>query len=138
MTYLEERVADLRRHLDHLQTIQPRVRSAGDLSRSRSLDNDVKYSLLMVSQRVIDIAGELSARRRLSFEDFSEAIRNLAIYEEIPDPLIRRLEPLSRLRNALIHGNGALSPTHIRDALGLLGGVERFLQALEHLGAKRR
>ena len=63
MTYLVERLAELRRHLDHLRELQPRVHGREALERDLSLHNDVLFSLLMVCQLVIDVAGELSARR---------------------------------------------------------------------------
>lgn len=138
MTYLDDRITDLRLHLDHLADLRARVRTGEDLRRDLSLDNDVRHSLLLVSQRVIDIAGELSSRRRLRFEDFSEAIRNLAIYEELTDAMIRKLEHLPELRNALIYGNGSADPGHVIEALHHLDGVERFVQALSKLGQKRR
>jgi uncharacterized protein YutE (UPF0331/DUF86 family) len=138
VSYLDDRIAELRRHLDHLRAIQGRVRSADDLRRDLSLDNDVRHSLLVACQRVIDVAGELSSRRRLRFEDFSEAIRNLAIYEELTDPLIRKLEPLPELRNGLVYGNGAGDAARVVDALRHLDGIERFVLALEKLGHKRR
>ena len=75
MTYLVERLVELRRHLAHLREIAPRVGSRADLDRDLSLHNDVLYSLLMVAQLVIDIAGELSARRGDRFEDYTEAVR---------------------------------------------------------------
>jgi hypothetical protein len=78
MTYLVERLAELRRHLDHLAALRPRVPDAQALARDLSLHNDVLFSLLSVCQLVIDIAGELSARRGDRFEDYTEAVRNLA------------------------------------------------------------
>ena len=78
MTYLVERLAELRRHLQHLEEIAPRVTDRAALERDLSLHNDVLFSLLMVAQLVIDIAGELSARRGDRFEDYTEAVRNLA------------------------------------------------------------
>lgn len=138
MTYLDDRLAELRTHLDHLDEVRQRISTPGELRRDRSLDNDLRHSLLLVCQRVIDIAGELSTRRRLRFEDYSEAIRNLAIYEEFPDALIRRLEPLPDLRNALVHGNGVVEPPHLVDALDHLDGVERFAETVERLGVRRR
>lgn len=138
LSYLDDRIAELRRHLDHLEGIKGRAKTADDLRHDLSLDNDVRHSLLVASQRVIDIAGELSSRRRLRFEDFSEAIRNLAIYEEFTDSLIRKLESLPELRNGLVYGNGAGDPARVIDALHHLDGIERFVQALERLGQKRR
>lgn len=48
MTYLVERLAELRRHLDHLKSIRPRVTGRDALSRDLSLHNDVLFSLLTV------------------------------------------------------------------------------------------
>lgn len=65
MTFLVERLADLRRHLDHLREIRPRVSSAAVLETDLTLHNDVLFSLLVVSQAVIDIAGELAEALKL-------------------------------------------------------------------------
>lgn len=130
MTYLAERVAELRRQLAHLDDLQSRVPDATTLEADLSLANDVRYALLVVCQRVIDIAGELSARRGLRFEDYNEAVRNLAIYEEFPDALIRRLEPLPALRASLVHGTPPADPERVFDFLGKLDGAERFVQGV--------
>lgn len=50
MTYLVERLAELRRHIDHLHAIAPRVTGARDLELDLSLHNDVLFSLLTVCQ----------------------------------------------------------------------------------------
>ncbi|HYX25012.1 MAG TPA: hypothetical protein VFC23_12725, partial [Thermoanaerobaculia bacterium] len=65
MSPVIERLAELRRHLDHLRELRPRVTSSEDLRRDLSLHNDVLFSLLTVCQLVIDIASDLSARRGL-------------------------------------------------------------------------
>lgn len=135
MTYLADRLNDLRRHLDHLAELRPRAASADALRADLSLANDVAYSLLVVVQRTIDLAAELSTRRGLRFEDFQEVIRNLAIHEEFPDALIRRLEPLPDLRNNLIYG--PLEPERAVDFLAKLDGVERFAQAVGKIVQKR-
>lgn len=138
MPFLSEHLADLRRHLDHLESLRPRISGAESLRRDLSLANDVLHSLLMVSQRVIDLAAELSTRRGLKFEDFPEAIRNLAIYEEFPDTLIRRLEPLPDLRSRLLYG--VTKPADLERAVGFLrrlDGVERFAQGVGRLAQKR-
>ena len=137
MTYLSDRLAELREHLDHLEEIGPRVR-ASDLASDRSLANDVLFSLLMVAQRVIDLAGELSIRRGLRFEDYDEAVRNLAIYEEFPDALIRRLEPLPGFRNALLHHTEAFDLEAVPAILARLDAVERFATALSRRVGGRR
>jgi len=92
MTFLVERLADLRRYLDHLRALRSRVSSRAVLERDLSLHNDVLFSLLMVSQLVIDVAGELSARRGDRFEDYTEAIRNLARDARFPVTLVAELE----------------------------------------------
>ena len=76
MTFLVERLAELGKHLDHLEALRPRI-SAPALRRDLSLHNDVLFSLLTVCQLVIDIASELSARRGLAFDDYTQAVRNL-------------------------------------------------------------
>ena len=78
MTFLVERLADLRRHLDHLDSLRGRVRSPADLARDLSLHNDVLFSLLTVCQLVIDISGELAARRGDRFDDYIGAVRSLS------------------------------------------------------------
>jgi hypothetical protein len=40
MTYLVERLVELRRHLDHLRDLRPRVTSAEALRRDLSPDGD--------------------------------------------------------------------------------------------------
>jgi hypothetical protein len=56
VTFLVERLADLRRHLEHLRAIRPRVSRAVQLETDLSLHNDVLFSLLVVCQAVIDLA----------------------------------------------------------------------------------
>ncbi len=133
MTYLAERVAELRQQLTHLDDLQAHIPEPAALEADLSLANDVRYALLVVCQRVIDIAGELSARRGLRFEDYSEAVRNLAIYEEFPDALIRRLESLPALRNSLVHGAPPADSERVFDFLGKLEGAERFVQGVARL-----
>lgn len=135
MSYLAERLTDLRRHLDHLAEVRGRVDGPEALRRDLSLANDVHYSLLIAIQRVIDVAAELSTRRGLRFEDFQETIRNLAIHEEFPDALIRRLEPLPELRHSLIYGSP--EPERVVDLLGRLDSVERFAQGVGRVLQRR-
>jgi hypothetical protein len=70
MTYLVERLAELRRHVRHLQDRRGHATERAALEANLSLHNDVMFSLLMVSQLVIDIAGELAARRGDRFDDY--------------------------------------------------------------------
>lgn len=135
MSYLAERLTDLRRHLDHLGELRGRVTGPGALRGDLSLANDVHHSLLISIQRLIDVAAELSTRRGLRFEDFQEAIRNLAIHEEFPDPLIRRLEPLPELRHTLIYGSP--EPERVVELLGKLDGLEKFSQGVTRVLQRR-
>ena len=137
MTYLVERLAQLHRHLAHLQELRPRVAGPEDLRRNLSLHNDVLFSLLTVCQLVIDIAGELSARRGLRFEDYTEAVRNLSAYAEIPDDLVRHLVTLPGFRNILIHEYVALDLARAVEALQQLGPVETFAEIVRRLEERR-
>ena len=49
MTFLVERLAELRRHVDHLRAISGRAPDRLSLDRDLSLHNDVLFSLLMVA-----------------------------------------------------------------------------------------
>ncbi len=133
MTYLVERLAELRRHLDHLREIRPRVTGREILDRDLSLHNDVLFSLLTVCQLVIDIAGELSARRGDRFEDYSEAVRNLNRDPRFPADLVRELERLPGFRNVVIHEYVALDMERVVEALGRLGPIEQFLEIVRQL-----
>jgi uncharacterized protein YutE (UPF0331/DUF86 family) len=127
MTFLVERLADLRRHLDHLRDIRPRVRTADDLQRDLSLHNDVLFSLLMVCQQVIDIASELAARRGIRFDDYASAIRALAQDERFSPELVAGLDRLPGFRNIVVHAYVALDMQRVVDALDRLAMVEQFL-----------
>ncbi len=103
------------------------------LERDLSLHNDVLFSLLTVCQLVIDVAGELSARRGDGFEDYTGAIRNLARDARFPPELVRALEPLPGFRNVLVHEYVALDLRRVVDALDNLDPVERFLEVVRAL-----
>jgi uncharacterized protein YutE (UPF0331/DUF86 family) len=133
MTYLVERLAELRRHLDHLQEIRPRVPGREVLERDLSLHNDVLFSLLTVCQLVIDISGELSANRGDRFEDYGQAVRNLARDPRFPADLVRELERLPGFRNVVIYEYVALDMDRVVAALGRLEPVERFLEIVRQL-----
>ena len=126
MTYLVERLAQLRRHLDHLRHLRPRVTGPEVLERDLSLHNDVLFSLLTVCQLVIDICGELSARRGDPFEDYTQAVRNLSLDERFPTDLVGRLERIPGFRNVLVHEYVALDMRRVIEALDELESVERF------------
>jgi len=128
VTYLVERLAELRRHLTHLRQLRPRIPTREALDRDLSLHNDVLFSLLTVCQLVIDVAGELSARRGDRFEDDTQAVRNLTRDERFPADLIRELERLPGFRNALIYEYVALDMDRVIDALDRLHPLDRFVE----------
>lgn len=127
MTWLVERLVELRRHLDHLRAIRPRVVGAESLERDLSLHNDVLFSLLTVCQLVIDISGELAARRGDRFEDYTEAVRTLARDQRFPAILVSELERLPGFRNILVHEYAVLDMHRVVDALNRLEPIEQFL-----------
>jgi uncharacterized protein YutE (UPF0331/DUF86 family) len=136
VTHLVERLVELRRHLEHLRALRPKVPGREALERDLSLHNDVLFSLLTVCQAVIDIAGELSARRGDRFEDYTEAVRNLARDSRFPPDLVRALERLPGFRNVLVHEYAALDLERVVEALDELAPMERFLKIVGELEAK--
>lgn len=138
MSPIVERLAELRRHLDHLREIRPRVRSVQDLDDDLSLHNDVLFSLLTVCQLVIDIAAELSARRGAPFEDYTQAIRNLAGDRRFAGELVAPLSRLPGLRNVLVHEYVALDMERVIEALDRLDPVEQFLGVVREIEDETR
>jgi uncharacterized protein YutE (UPF0331/DUF86 family) len=128
VTFLVERLAELHRHIDHLHALRPRVPGPEILQRDFSLRNDVLFSLLSVCQLVIDIAGELAARRGERFEDYTQAVRTLAGDPRFPDRLVRRLERLPGFRNVIVHEYVALDPDRVIQALDELDDVREFMR----------
>ena len=133
MTWLVERLAELRRHLDHLRVLQGRVGNPLDLDRDLSLHNDVLFSLFTVCQMVIDIAGELAARRGDRFEDYTEAVRTLARDGRFPPPLVARLEVLPGFRNVLVHEYVGLDMRRVVEALNDLESLEQFAEIVRQI-----
>lgn len=135
MTYLVERLAELRRYLSHARTLQPRVRDTAALERDLSLRNDVLFTLLTLAQLVIDVAGELSSRRGDRFEDYTEAIKNLLRDPKFPTELVAKLERLPGFRNVVIHEYVALDLERVVAALNELDPIERFVEVVAGIEA---
>jgi len=133
MTFLVERLTELRRHLDHLRALQPRVPGREALEVDLSLHNDVLFSLFTVCQLVIDIAGELSARRGDRFEDYTEAVRNLVRDGRFPPDLVRQLETLPGFRNVIVHEYVGLDMDRVVAAIRHLEPVERFAEIVRRM-----
>lgn len=130
MTWIVERLVELRRHLDHLRELRPGVSGPEALEVNLSLHNDVLYSLLTVSQLVIDIAGELSAREGHSFEDYTTAVRNLGRIEGFDREMVEALARLPGFRNVLIHEYVEVDYDMVMRAMEELEPVEDFLETV--------
>jgi uncharacterized protein YutE (UPF0331/DUF86 family) len=126
MTFLVERLAELRKHLAHLRKLRPKVAGPANLERDLSLHNDVLFSLLSVCQLVIDIAGELAARRGDRFESYGEAIRQLVRDPRFDPDMVAALERLPGFRNVLVHEYVALDMRRVVEAMDELAPIEQF------------
>ena len=133
MTWLVERLAELARHVEHLRALRARVSGAAALRRDLSLHNDVLFSLLAICQIVIDVSGELSARKGLRFEDYTEAVRNLAALDEFSEDLVRELSLLPGFRNILVHQYVTLDLERAVEALDRLEPVESFIKIVRRI-----
>ena len=81
----------------------------------------------MLCQLVIDVAGELSARRGERFEDYTEAVRNLARDSRFGAVRVRRLERLPRFRNV------AIDLRRVVEALDDLDPIEQFVDVVRQI-----
>lgn len=133
MSSLVERLVEVRRHLDHLRALRPRVWGPEALRRDLSLHNDVLFSLLTICQLVIDVAAELAARRGERFEDYTGAVRSLAADPRFPPDLVHELERLPGFRNVLIHEYVALDMARVVEAVDHLEPVEQFLKIVREI-----
>lgn len=134
MTFLVERLADLRKHVAHLRELRDEVQPDPDALRADlSLHNDVLFSLLVVCQSVIDIAGELAARRGLRFQDYTEAVLALEEAGDFPPELVRQLSLLPGFRNVLIREYVRLDYDRVVEALERLDLVDDFARRVAEL-----
>ncbi len=85
---------------------------------------------------VIDIAGELCSRRGITFTDYTEAVRNLSAYTELPATVIQELEPLPGFRNVLIHDYIRFDLHRVIDALDRLDSVDEFAAFVRGIAAR--
>ncbi|HEY7214432.1 MAG TPA: DUF86 domain-containing protein [Thermoanaerobaculia bacterium] len=133
MSPVIDRLVELRLHLDHLYELRPRVARPEILRENISLRNDVLHSLQTVCQVVIDIASELSARHRLRFQDYTDAVGNLAAIPGFPADMVGELKKLPGFRNVLIHEYVALDYKQVLEALHRLAVVEEFAEAVRRI-----
>ncbi|CAN5240738.1 hypothetical protein BH23ACT9_BH23ACT9_12290 [soil metagenome] len=132
MTYLVERLGELRAHVRHVERLRDRVSAADDLRRDRSLHNDLLFSLLMIAQLVVDVAGELSARDGRAFDDYTTAVRNLAALG-MSSEIVEGLTPLPGFRNVVLHDYVELDLDRAVEAMHRLGPVEDFIRAVAQM-----
>jgi uncharacterized protein YutE (UPF0331/DUF86 family)/predicted nucleotidyltransferase len=125
--FLQHRLGDVRRHLDHLYAVRSRISNPETLAKDLSLYNDVRFGLLSVIQMVIDVAAEISVRRDLPFSDYSEAVRNLAAVDDFPPDLVEALALLPAFRNALLHPHVGLEPDQVVEQIENLQPIEELL-----------
>ncbi len=133
MTFIVERLVELRRHLDHLEELRGKVGGAADLRADLSLHNDVLFSLLTVCQLVIDISGELAARHGLRFEDYTSAVRAIEQIHNFPAAMVADLARLPGFRNVLIHEYVELDLSLAVAALDHLDVVRQFVRLVADL-----
>lgn len=126
MTYLVERLADLRRHLDHLIELRARGVTVAAMRSDLSL-SDALYSLLSLCQLLIDLAGELAARDGLRFETYAEVLAALGGRRDFPPGLADELVPLASFRKVLLHEYVVVDLQRAIDALADLKRIERFV-----------
>lgn len=136
MTFLVERLSELRKHLDHLEELRPRI-TATALRRDLSLHNDVLFSLLTVCQLVIDVASELSASYGLAFDDYTEAVRNLGRLDLVDEATLAELDGLPGFRNVLVHEYVNLDLERVVRAAERLQPLRTFLEAVRRHVADR-
>jgi uncharacterized protein YutE (UPF0331/DUF86 family) len=128
MTFLVERLAELRRYVEHAKAIRHRVPDTAALENDLTLRNDVVHSLFVIAQLVIDIAGELGSRRGARVETYREAIRGLTGHPAFSADLVSQLEPLAGFRNVVVHEYIGIDAVRVVDALHQLDRIEQFLE----------
>jgi uncharacterized protein YutE (UPF0331/DUF86 family) len=84
---------------------------------------------------MIDIAGELSARRGERFDEDTQAVRNLAGDARFPAELVRELERLPGFRNVVVHDYVGLDMDRVVEAIDRLEPLERFGRIVQDIEA---
>lgn len=128
MSPLAERLADVRQQLRHVAELREKIEDADALRSDLGLRNDLLFSLLVICQGVIDVAAELASRQGIRFQDYTEAVRALAQFEEIPSELVDRLSDLPGFRNVLVHDYVEIDYDRVVEAVHQLEPVEEFVR----------
>lgn len=87
----------------------------------------------MVCQLVIGLSGELSARRGIAFEDYRQAVRNLAGMSLVTPDTVAALERLPGFRDVLVREYVAPDLERAVEAMDQLGPVEELAEAVRRL-----
>lgn len=85
---------------------------------------------------MIDVGGDLAARRGHRFEDYTEAVRALGRDARFAPDLVRKLERLPGFRNVVIHEYVVLDLDRVVEALDDLGPLEEFLEIARRVVAE--
>ena len=133
MTYLVERLAELRTYVRHATEIAARPLSIAALEHDLTLRNDVLFTLLTIAQLVIDIAGELASRRGERFETYRESIHKLGMDSRFAPDLTSRLERLAGFRNVVVHEYVGIDFAKVIAALRDVTPVEEFIRLVADL-----
>lgn len=131
MTFLVERIAKRRRYVEHAERLRGRGVDRRKLAEDLTLRNDVLFTLLTMARLVIDIAGELCARRGVRFDTYREAIRHLSDDPRFPADLAATLERLAGFRNIVVHEYIGIDDAKVVEALNELEPVRRLLELVE-------
>ena len=82
---------------------------------------------------MIDVSGELSARKGCASKTITEAVRNLGRFDEFPEDLVRELSLLPGFRNILVHEYVTLDLERAVEALDRLDPVESFIEIVRRI-----
>lgn len=103
------------------------------MEQDLTLRNDVLFTVLTLAQLVIDIAGELNARRGERFESYREAIHKIAADPLFPEALVSRLERLAGFRNIVVHEYAGIDYGKVIQALDDLEPIAVFSRIVQKI-----
>lgn len=128
MTFLVERLNEIQRYVDHLESLKPKVQRPRDLEGNLSLRNDVLFSLLMIAQMVIDVCGELSTRENLQYQTYVEAVSNLRRIGGFPEDMVTTLLRVPGFRNIVVHEYVGIDDRLVVEAVYNLEPIREFVR----------
>ena len=87
----------------------------------------------MIACQRAQLCRDLSLHKCLCFEDYAEAVRNLAALDEFSEDLVRELSLLPGFRNILVHEYVTLDLERAVEALDRLEPVESFIEIVRRI-----